>query len=331
MRTETVRKYATVSCNDPRQPTVRLNIHGILRQVIKSTPNALILKGPVGETLSGMFEVSRGTELGITVTEVTVNKNQADLYQIVEVVEGEKYQIHLTAPPALVAGMTRDIVNVEVVCSDGEIRTTTVPLTLDHQSPVTIIPRGNIVFQRKETERLSVPGAAVVKKDIQVFATTPGTRFNIKSISIDDVPEGVFGVTQRMIRESERYVISVEVLESRPERSIRGTLRIQTDLEGMPEITARLYAQFAPPPTRGGGARLPQTPRRKVAPTAKPAPPGRKPAPTANPSPSAKPWPGLKTGQPQVGVLKPVPQKPVPQKPVPQKPVVLQKPVPQKP
>ena len=153
LRVETVRKYATVSCNDPRQPNVRLNINGILRQVIKASPNALILKGPVGETLTGMFEVSMGTELGITVTEVTVNKNQADLDQIVEVVEGEKYQIHLTAPAALIAGMTRDIVNVEVVCSDGELRTTTVPLTLDHQSPITIVPRGNIVFQRKTEEK----------------------------------------------------------------------------------------------------------------------------------------------------------------------------------
>ncbi|MDE0959492.1 MAG: hypothetical protein OSB09_01795, partial [Planctomycetota bacterium] len=311
MRVETVRKYATVSCNDPRQPNVRLNINGILRQVIKASPNALILKGPVGETLTGMFEVSMGTELGITVTEVTVNKNQADLHQIVELVEGEKYQIHLTAPPALVAGMTRDIVTVEVVCSDGEIRTTTVPLTLDHQSPITIVPRGNIVFQRKDTDRLSAPvydsRAAVVKKDIQVFATAPGTRFNITSISIEDVPEGVFGVTQRVIRESERYVISVEVLQSRPERSIRGTLRIQTDLEGMPEVTARLYAQFAATPARGGA-----TPR----PT-----PKSKPAPSAKPSPSAKPWPELKTGPPQAGVQKPVPQKPVLQKPVPQKPV----------
>jgi hypothetical protein len=310
LRTETVRKYATVSCNDPRQPTIRLNIHGILRQVIKAAPNAIVLRGAAGSQLSGKFVLTKGTELDITVTDVSAAKNQVTLEGIVEVTAGEKYEITVSAAPALIPGMTRDIINIEVMCSDGEMRSTTVPVTIDHQAPITVIPRGNIVFQAKDTQRLKQPGSAPVKRDLQIFATSPETTFNITNISVDDAPEGVFRITQRKVRNAQRYVVSVEVLESRPERAIRGTLRIQTDLKSMPEVTARLYAQFAVNPTRTPPNRTSPT-RTKVKPR-----PDLQPLPRpgvvkpgigqVKPRSDLKPLPRPGVVKPQIGQVKPI-------------------------
>ena len=256
--------------------------------MIKAAPNAVILRGEAGSPLSAKFVLSKGTELDITVSDVSAAKNQVTLEEIVEVTEGEEYEITVSAPPALVPGMTRDIINVEAMCSDGEMRSTTIPVTIDHQAPITVIPRGNIVFQAKDTERLKQPGAAPVKRDLQIFATSPDTNFKITSISVDDAPEGVFRITQRQVRNAQRYVISVEVLENRPERSIRGTLRIQTDLESMPEVTARLYAQFSNLPTRN--------PANRTSPT----------RPKVKPRPDLKPLPKPGLVKPGIGRVKPI-------------------------
>ncbi len=260
--------------------------------MIHTAPNAIVLKGQAGTELVGKFTVSKGTDLGITVTGVKATKNQAVLKEIVEVVEGEKYEVFVTGPPALVPGMTRDVIEVEVVCSDGEIRTTTVPVTLDHQAPITVIPRGNVVFQRRDTDRLKVPGSAPVKKDIQIFATSPETKFKITDVSVEGIPEGVFKLSQREVRESERYVITVELIQSRPERSLRGTLRVATDLPEMPVLTARLYAQFAVPTAKG-----PQNPAARAAQRGRvQQSPGLKPGTKVKPTPVVKPVSPGKSG-----------------------------------
>jgi hypothetical protein len=301
LRTEAVRKYATVSCNDPRQPQIRLTVGGKLRHVVKVEPASLILRGATGADLVGKLTFSKGTDLDITVTGGTAAKNLIYVGDIVEISAGEKYEIQVEAPKALVPGMLRDILNVEIVCSDGVIRTTSIPVTVDHQAPISVIPRGNIVFQRKDTDRLKVAGSAPVKRDLQIYSTAPGTRFNITSMTMEGTPENLFRLSQREIRSGERYLVTVEVTEPRPERSIRGTLRILTDHPDMPEVTARVYAQFGvPTPIRRpvtvpGKKPVPslKVPGKKA--TAIPGVPGIRLSPTVDipfkPTPKPKPKP----------------------------------------
>lgn len=309
LRTESVRKYATVSSNDVRQPQIRLNVGGKLRHVVKVQPVSLILRGATGSELTGTLTFTKGTELDITVIGGSAAKKQVVVGDIVEVSPGEEYQLVVAAPEALVPGMLRDIVNVEITCSDGVIRTTSVPVTVDHQAPISVIPRGNVVFQRKDTDRLKVAGSAPVKRDLQIYSTAPGTRFNIKSMTMEGAPENLFRLSQREIRSGERYVVTIEVTEPRPERSIRGTLRIRTDHPKMPEVTARIYAQFGvPTPVRRPAVTVP----------AKKTPvPGKKPAPKLLDGSGKKPAPTLKL---------PVKPAPKPKPGVPPKPTPVQKP-----
>ena len=302
-----MRKYATVSCNDPRQPQIRLNIGGKLRHVVKVAPSSAMLRGAIGTDLSGFITVTKGTDLDITVTGATSGKKQVILHDIVEVAAGEKYEVHLTAPQAMVPGMLRDVLTIEVVCSDGEIRTTAIPVTIDHQAPISVIPRGNVVFQRKDTNRLKVAGTAPVKRDLQIYTTAPGTTFSITGMTVEGAPDGLFHVTQRALRPGERYVVTVEVTKTQPAGNARGTLKIQTDHPDMPEVTARLYAQFGvPTPTRRPSI-VPGQSRRAI-----PKPnPVKKPVPVLQ-IPGQKPQPKPKQPDP----VKPAPKPQPPVKPV---------------
>ncbi|MEC9476527.1 MAG: hypothetical protein VX764_05750 [Planctomycetota bacterium] len=280
---------------------MRLNIGGKLRHVVKVAPSSAMLRGSVGTDLAGMLTLTKGTDIDITVVGATSGKNQVVLREIVEVTPGEQYEVHLTAPQALVPGMLRDILNIEVACGDGELRSTAVPVTIDHQAPISVIPRGNVVFQRKDTDRLKVAGTAPVKRDLQIYSTAPGTQFNITGMTVEGAPEGLFQLSQRAIRPGERYVITVQVTETRPERSVVGTLRVQTDHPEMPEVTARLYAQFGVP-----------TPTRR--PTPVPSRSSKVPAKPKLGSPEKKTQPVLKIpGQKAPRPVKPAPK---PQKPV---------------
>ena len=310
LRTESVRKYATVSSNDARQPQIRLNVGGKLRHVVKVQPASLILRGATGSELTGTLTFTKGTELDITVIGGSAAKKQVFVGDIVEVSPGEKYELVIAAPEALVPGMLRDIINVEITCSDGVIRTTSVPVTVDHQAPISVIPRGNVVFQRKDTDRLKVAGSAPVKRDLQIYSTAPGTRFNITSMTMEGAPENLFRLSQREIRSGERYVVTVEVTEPRPERSIRGTLRILTDHPKMPEVTARIYAQFGvPTPVRRPAVTVPG--KKTLVPGKKTLVPGKKPAPTLQLP--VKPAPTLKLPVKPAPKPKPgVPPKPTP-------------------
>lgn len=300
-----MRKYATVNSNDRRQPQLRLNIGGKLRHVVKTTPSSVMLRGSVGTDLSGMLTLTKGTELGITVVGATSGKNQVTLSEIVEVEASEKYEVHVQAPKALVPGMLRDVLTIEVACSDGELRSMTVPVTIDHQAPISVIPRGNVVFQRKDTDRLKVAGSAPVKRDLQIYSTAPGTKFKITGMSVEEAPPGLFKISQREIRPGERYVVTIQVTETRPERSIRGTLKIQTDHPEMPEVTARLYAQFGvPTPTRRATPNPKPTSRVKPSPSTGLSPGVKKPAPVLQ-------IPGQKTPTPVKPKPAPKPQKPV--------------------
>ena len=221
-------------------------------QVLKVAPTALIMRGPLGQEHIGQITITKGTELDITVIGATAQKKQVTVGEITEVEAGKTYTLNVSAPSAIIPGMLRDALTVEAMCSDGQLRTTVVQVTVDHQAPLTMIPRGNVVFQRRDTARLGSPGAAPVRRDLQLLGTDPNAPFNITGMEVVDAPEGLFKLTQRAIKPGERYVISIEVTEPRQERSIRGQLKITTDHPDMPQVAARIYAQFgtaAPLPT----------------------------------------------------------------------------------
>jgi len=302
LRVETITKYATVTCNDPKNPQVRLNFGGKVRQIARLNPVTLNLKGLAGSDLRASLNVTPGTEISFEVIEATPLRRQFEVIDTVTLADGNSFRIDIGSRPALVPGALRDTLQLTLACSDGEIRTTTIPVTINHMAPISVVPRGNVVFQRRDTDRLKNPTGPPVQRDVQIFASDPSITFNITGMRFEDAPEGLFSHELRTVRQGSRYAVKIRVLESRQERSIRSRLVVETDHPEMLEIPIRLYAQFGPvtpirpqPPRRVGGTT-------GLTPTGKKFPPAVKKVAVPT-RPGATPTPG----KPQLLPPKPKP------------------------
>jgi hypothetical protein len=235
--------------NDRSQPQLQISITGKILQIVNFEPAQVRLSGLAGSALSGEVTLSAGTPLGIEVTGAKALKQQCEVEGIDPLGDGT-YRLRVTAAPAQLPGMLRDIVEVDVVTTDGKDHKTQIPIIIDHMDRISMAPRGNIVFQRRDTDRLKQAGAPPVRRDIQLYSSTPEIHFTVTGAEILDVPEGVFETDLRTVKEGERYIVSVLVREYRDDPSIRGRLVIHTDDPEMPDREVRLYAQFGATPTQ---------------------------------------------------------------------------------
>ena len=250
-----------------------MTIEGDIDFVVTPKPAQLRLSGLAGTAMTGEVTLSPGTQLGIEVTEAKALKSQVNVKSIEAQADGS-YKITVEAAPAELPGMLREILEVSVLASDGSEHKTQVPVAIDHMDRISVAPRGNIVFQRRDTQALKNPNARPVRRDVQLFSSAPDIRFHVKEVELLDVPEGVFETEIRTVKEGERYVVTVFVREYREEPSIRGRLRIVTDDPNAPDKEVRLYAQFGdvatkPPRRVGSSGQVKQKP--------KPTPPGKRP------------------------------------------------------
>ena len=259
---------------------MKIRIEGDILFVVAAEPKQIRLSGLAGSSMESELVISPGTDLGIEVTEATAQKEQCRITEIVPTGDG-KYRLKVVADPSDLPGMLREMITVKVVATDGKEYNTTIPVVIDHMDRISIAPRGNIVFQRRDTQMLKTAGSRPVRRDVQVFSSSPEIRFNVTGVELLDVPEGVFETQIHPVKQGERYRISVFVREYRTEPSIRGRLRILTDDPNSPEKEVRLYAQFGEVPKRptarkpGEKVRIPDP--RKRGGTLQPSP--KKPTP----------------------------------------------------
>lgn len=240
---------------------MKIRIEGDILYVVTAEPKQVRLSGLAGSAMSGEVILAPGTDLGIEVTETSVQKDQCRVSSIEPTGDG-RYRLAITADPSDLPGMLREMITVKVVATDGKEHTTTIPVVIDHMDRITIAPRGNIVFQRRDTQTLKASGSRPVRRDVQVFSSSPEIRFNVTGVELLDVPEGVFETQIHPVKQGERYRVSVFVREYRPEPSVRGRLRILTDDPNSPEKEIRLYAQFGEVPKRANPT--PRKPGQKV-------------------------------------------------------------------
>ena len=264
------KKNPKVMSNDKSNPTVTLQVQGAIDFVIDAQPRQINLKALAGSAMTGSVTFGPGTDRTIDITETSFQKDQCRVASI-EPTEDGKFVVTIDVDPSDIPGIVREMLTVKAMASDGKEYTTSVPVIIDHQDRISVTPRGNIVFQRRDTEKLQTPGTPPVRRDVQVFANTPDTRFQVTGVEVLDAPEGVFKTEIHTVKAGERYRVSVLVDSYRIEPSIRARLRILTDNPQSPEKELRLYAQFGQV-ARPGAASTVKEPRRKVLVPRKPKP-----------------------------------------------------------
>ena len=211
--------------------------------VVATHPQQLRLTGRPGTSLTGAVVLSPAAHLGIEVTKTQTQRSLLTVQSIEAQGDGSD-KITVEALPSELPGFFREILFVTVLASDGSEHQRQVPVVIEYLDRISVAPRGGIVFLRQHTQALKNPKGRSVRREVQIFATAPEVRFQIKKVELLDVPEGVFETEVRTIQEGERYGVTVFVRESREEPSIRGRLRITTDDPQVPERELRLYAQF---------------------------------------------------------------------------------------
>ncbi len=259
LKGKTVRKYATIFTNDPRSARAKVFMSGSVTPFILTEPASVRLIGLSGDLLEGSVTVSPGPKsAAFSIESVKAKGDRVEIVEVKDLGDG-RYNISVKAVPSDRPQVLRDQLTVAVVDSEGVRREANVPVTVEHRDRITLQPRGNVVFQKRETARLLQEGAAKrpVQRDVHIFGGRDDIKFNLLNVELLDLPEGVFTVTTNTVKPEHRYRISIRLNEYRQERTLRGRLRITTDDPETPVREMRVYAQFGGttnPRVTGAGA-----------------------------------------------------------------------------
>ncbi len=258
-----IRKYATIFTNDPENARTKIFIGGNVNPLVVSDPAVVRLQGLAGDELTGQVSLAPGTDLQIEIEKASSVRNQFEVVKLNEIGEG-KYEIGLKAVSVSKPSILSDTLVLSVRTSDGKLRDTNIPVRLEHRDRVVIQPRGNVIFHRRDTERLKTNSTKPVVKSMQIYGGREDIRFKVLAVELKDVPEGVFDVSLDTIKENERYRVKVELKQFLDNvRTVRGKVVITTDDPESPVKEMGLFAQFNTKltrqrPRRPGRSKLPE-------------------------------------------------------------------------
>lgn len=257
VRTPTIRKYATIHSNDPTKKDQKIYIGGDIIAIIAHEPKNVNLAGLAGAPLESKVIITPGTDLDIKIDKVTTKGKNVQVLGIEEIEPGKRYEVSLQAAASQRAARLRDNLNVFLTTPDGKSREATIAVQVNHKHRIQVTPRGNVVFQRKDTTALKQEGAAPIKREIILSSGAEEVSFDVKEVRIEDVPEGVFSADVEMLKQGSQYKVTVNLNEYHDAaRFLRGKLVVVTDDPKMPERQVRLFAQFGNSPTRGKGTNV---------------------------------------------------------------------------
>ena len=266
LRTKHVRKYATINCNDPKSPKTKVFIGGDLIQIIEHSPRVVKLSGLAGDVMQTKITVTPGTDTAIQVTDAKPRARHIQVLNIQEVERGMLYEITIQAMPSQRPAKLRDNLELTVITDDGHSRKTSIQVIVDHRDRIQLQPRGNVVFQRKDTARLRT-GTTPVTRPIIISAGGPEVTFKIIDLQLLNVPEGLFDYKLDTLQEGKRYKVTLRCLRDHDQRFVRGELVIGTDDPQVPNRKVRVFAQFGnvvtKAPVRRGRPAGPKSPAKK--------------------------------------------------------------------
>ncbi|MEM7260769.1 MAG: DUF1573 domain-containing protein, partial [Planctomycetota bacterium] len=253
LRGKTVRKYATIFTNDPTQARAKVFMSGSVTTFVNTEPANVRLVGLSGDSLEGGVTLSPGVaDTTFTIESVVPKSKRVEVTEVKDMGEG-RFELKVRAAQSDRPIVMRDQLEVTVKTPDGQLRKAMVPVTVEHRDRITLQPRGNVVFQKRQTQQLLNPSnARPVQRDVHIFSGRDDIRFKLLNVELLDLPEGVFSVSTTTVKPEQRYRITIKLNEYQSERTVRGRLRITTDDPETPVREMRVYAQFGDPARPGG-------------------------------------------------------------------------------
>ena len=184
-----------------------------------------------------------GTKLSFEVTEALSIQSRCRIAKI-EPLENGNTRLTIEAEAVDRPELVRDMILVLVQASDGKTYKEKFPVVFDHHHRISAIPRHGLFFRTRDTKPLLQPKAEPLRRDIQLYASTPDLRFRVTRVEWLDLPEGVFEAEVHPIKAGERYRISVFLRAHQNTPLLRGRMVVHTDHPELPVREFSIHAQF---------------------------------------------------------------------------------------
>lgn len=243
-----VRKASTLTTNDPKRRTARLELGGQIKSLLTTRPQTLKMSGLAADSKSLDVELIRGSNLDIDIESIESVKKLVEVESIEEIAAGSKFLLSLTAGAGKRPMMDRDTLKVKLKTSDGVSRETTLSVLVEHLDRVVISPRRNLVFRKQQAQELRTGARSSISQSLFLTSAKEGLNFQVTGAEIKGVQPGVFDVDYKEIKPGERYRVTVTLKKYVDVPNLRGNLVIHTDDPENATKQVRLYAQFADPP-----------------------------------------------------------------------------------
>ena len=237
----------SVRTNDPIVPVRRLYWSGRVRPVLRWQPKHVRLEALAGDLLKASFELEACTP--VELISVRPNEHRVKVRKT-ESLTPDRWRIALEAPRRGEPVPEREQLVARVrIIETGSILKIPIPVSV-HRSPrVELVPPHGLRWSRKETEvfrqgELRDDQRRALDRELRVIATDPDVQFEIESIDLQGVPEGLFDIQLTPEVPGRRYRITVSLVRDHDEIRARGNLRIFTNDPAHPVFDVRVFAQF---------------------------------------------------------------------------------------
>lgn len=189
-----VAKSVTVTCNDPAQPNVVLQIKGTIWKPIDVNPSFAYFN-VAGDTATNETRVVRiinNTDEPLKLSEPECT-NQTLRVELKTVKPDKEFELHVTTVPPLARGLTQTPINIKTTSTNSPLLTVTA--TINVQPPVIVMPsqitlppspivssnRYSVAIRNNQSQPITVsePTANVPGLELKLEQLQPGRMFNI--------------------------------------------------------------------------------------------------------------------------------------------------------
>ena len=229
-------KSATVTSNDPKQSSLRINLKGEVKNYISVKPSPRVyLTGYEGDTLKKSLTIINNGESPLKITDLKSDIDDKIAYDLKPINDGKEYELSVKTQKGL-DGRSRG--KITLTTNNEKKPKLDIRVSINFKDDLTISPTslyfGNLTITPKSDKK---PPKLNLKKYITVRKVR-GDAFKIEKL----VPSSKLIHTEIETKEEgKRYVIIVSLDKDKLEKGLlKETLEIHTDYKKKPVLKVNL-------------------------------------------------------------------------------------------
>ncbi len=202
------------------------------------------MRGLSGSPLAGEFTFETGSPLTVEILEVKSRTPNLQIGELTELEAGRKWKLACSAKPNSRPAVYKEKLEMTVKTSDGEDRTLSFNVALNHRDRIVLQPKSNVKFLDKDTRALLAETSRPIERNILVTGGDQSVDFRVLDVRLDAGISGIFNAEIVPVREGKSYKVKVTLSSYQNKKNVLGKLTIVTDDPLKPERTIWVMGQF---------------------------------------------------------------------------------------